>query len=134
MTQQNSFGNVSGSVNTGSPVNRGGNQVIGSGSIHVSSGNQYGTNPAVLEAIAQLRAQLDELPLRASDRNAAAEDLEGVEHAGGDQRAAANAFESFLLRLKKAGALAQAGAEFTEAARKITTWLGPLAVGALAIL
>lgn len=131
-----SFGNVNGPVNTGDPVNRGGNQVVGSGNISISGGsrNTYGTDPAVLEALVGLRAQLDGLRLTGSERTAALEDLAGVEHAGEDKPAAASAFESFLGRLKDAGALTRAGVEFIDAVRPIISWLGPLAAGAIALL
>jgi hypothetical protein len=130
------FGNISGPVNTGNPVNHGGNQVVGEGSINISGGNRnnFGPDPAVLEALAGLRAQLDELRLTGSEREAAADDLARIEQAGADKPAAASAFESFLDRLKKAGALAQTGAEFTKAAGEIARWLGPLAAAALALL
>jgi hypothetical protein len=130
------FGNINGPINTGSPVNRGGNQVseAAASTSPGATGNSYGLDPAVLEALAGLRAQLDELRLTGSERKAAAEDLGRVEQAGEDKPAAANAFESFLDRLKQAGALAQAGAEFIEAVGKIARWLGPLAAGSLALL
>ena len=136
MRENHRFGNVNGPVNTGSPVNHGGNQIVGSGSINISGSNRnsHGLDPAVLEALAGLGAQLEDLRLTGAERKAAVEDLVRVEEAGQDKPAAATAFESFLDRLKKAGALTNAGAEFTEAVGKIAGWLGPLAAGALTLL
>lgn len=136
MNENYRFGNVNGPVNTGSPINQGGNQIVGSGSINISGGNRnsYGLDSEVLDALAALREQLDELRLTGSERDAAAQDLARVQQAGEDKEAAATAFESFVARLKKAGALAHVGVEFTEAVGKIARWLGPLAAGALSFL
>lgn len=136
MSSNYTFGNVSGPVNTGNPVNQGGNQVVGSGDITISGGNRntYGTDPEVLEALAGLRAGLDSLRLTGAERQAALEDLDRVEQAGDDKPAAASAFESFLERLKQAGALAEAGAELIAPVGKVIAWLGPLAAGAIALL
>ena len=130
------FGRVAGSVNTGSPINQGGNQVVGSGSISISgdSSNLSGVDPDVLEALAGLRAELEDLRLTWSERNAASEALADIERAGADKPAAASAFEAFLRRLKQAGALAQGGMEFSQHVAKLVRWLGPLAGGALALL
>jgi len=130
------FGTINGPVNTGDPINQGGNQLVGSGSINIAGANRnkYSLDPGMSEALAGLRSQLDELRLSGPERKAAADDLTRLEQAGEDKHAAAGAFESFLQRLKNAGALAQAGAEFSEAATKIVHWLGPLAAGALALL
>jgi hypothetical protein len=139
----NISGNVSiggGAQNTGSGhQNVGGNQNTGSGNQYVaggdvSVGNVTGVDPAVIEAIAGLRAQLGELRLTSSEREAVEADLTAVEEAGEDKEAAAGAFESLLDRLKQAGALADAGAGFMESASKILRWLGPLAAGAIALL
>ena len=130
------FGDVRGPVNTGDPVNQGGNQVVGSGSIVISGGNQngFGTDPALLQALTELRTGLDDLRLTGSERKSAEEDLARVEQAGQDKPAAADAFRSFLDRLKQAGALAEAGSQFVESAGKVVRWLGPLAAGAAALL
>jgi hypothetical protein len=130
------FGNVGGPVNTGNPVNQGGNQVVGLGDIIVSGGNQngYGLDPGVLQAIGELRAGLDGLRLTGAERTAAEEDLSRVEQAGDDAPAAADAFQSFLDRLGKAGALADAGTVFVAAVRQVVRWLGPLAAGAALLL
>jgi hypothetical protein len=77
---------------------------------------------------------MDELRLSSSERRAALEDLHRVEQAGADKPAAASSFESFLAGLKKAGALARAGAEVIEPVGKVIAWLGPLAAGAIALL
>jgi hypothetical protein len=119
--------NVGGNQNTGS-----GHQYVAGGDVNV--GNVTGVDPAVIEAITGLRAQLGELRLTSSEREAAEADLTAVEEAGEDKEVAAGAFESFLDRLKQAGALADAGAGFMESAGKILRWLGPLAAGAIALL
>ena len=130
------FGKVSGPVNTGRAVNRGGNQVVGVGSIHISAGNPNtsGVDAMVLEALESLRGQLDMLRLTGDERSAAAEDLARIEQSADDKVAAAGAFESFLRRLKMANSLAQAGSEFTDAIGKIASWIGPLAATALALI
>jgi hypothetical protein len=137
MSGDTRIGHVNGPVNTGNPVNQGGNQVVGSGSIRISGGNSQSStvvDPAVLDALARLRAQLVELRLTGPERSAADVDLINLERAGENKREAAGAFESFLRRLKDAGALAQVGAEFSDAASRVIRWLGPLAAGAIALL
>lgn len=130
------FGHVAGPVNTGSPINQGGNQVVGIGSISMSGGssNRSGIDVEVLEALAGLRAELGDLRLTEPERISASEALADIERAGSDKPAAASAFEAFLKQLKQAGALAQGGAEFSEHVSKLVRWLGPLAVGALTLL
>ncbi len=130
------FGNVSGPVNTGNPVNQGGNQVIGHGGVTISGGNQngYAADPGVLQAITDLRAGLEDLRLTRGQRTALEADLARVEQAGEDKPAAADAFRSFVDRLRTAGALAEAGTDFVTAARQVATWLGPLVAGVALVL
>lgn len=130
------FGNVQGPVNTGSPVNHGGNQVVGVGDVRVSGGNrdQQGLDPEVVQALTELRAGLTGLRLTAAERDAAAADLGDLERAGDGGPQAADAFGTFVDRLRGAGALADAGSDFVDAARRVARWLGPLAAGAAALL
>src|SRR5262245_14745936 len=60
MSDQYHFGNINAPVNTGNPVNQGGNQIIGRGNINISGGNvnSNGSDPIVIEALAELRVQL----------------------------------------------------------------------------
>ena len=136
MGDKYSFGKIHGPVNTGRPVNKGGNQIVGIGNIHISGGNRNssGVDASVLEALDSLRVQLEKMRLTDDERNAAVEDLTRVKEAAEDKPAAAGAFESFLRRLKEANALAQTGSEFTEAVGKIARWIGPLAASAIGLL
>ena len=143
MTDRIRLDNISGNVSIGGGAqntgighqNVGGQQNIGSGSQHVAGRDvNVGVDPAVVEAIAALRAQLTDLRLTGAEREAAEADLVAVEESGADKEAAAGAFESFLDRLRQAGALADAGASFADSVGKIVRWLGPLAAGAIALL
>lgn len=135
MSATYSFGNVSGPVNTGSPVNQGGNQVVGPGSVVISGSNvnRHGPDAELLSAVAALRRSLDALRLTTSERAAAEQDLDRIRDEA-DEPAAGAAFESFLRRLKQAGALADGGADLAEAVSRVARWLGPAAAAACALL
>lgn len=125
MSTNNTFRDVRGPVNTGNPVNTGGNQVVGAGSVRIGrDSTTAGMDPATLDALVELRAQLHNLRLTGPERLAAADDLTRVEQAAKNPGEAARAFGSFLERLKRAGALATASAEIIAAATRIARWAG----------
>ena len=127
------FGNVSGPVNAGS-----GNMNVGSGSQQVAGrdlvvGNRVDADPGMAAEIEALRGAIAQLRLTAAEREAADGELGALAEAG-DKEAAAGHLESFVALLKKAGALAEAGASLAGPVTKLAAWVGPLAAGALALL
>ena len=127
------FGNVSGPVNAGS-----GNMNVGSGSQQVAgrdlvAGNRVDADPGMAAEIEALRGAIAQLRLTTAEREAAEGELGALAEAG-DKEAAAGHLESFVAGLKKAGALAEAGASLAGPVTKLAAWVGPLAAGALALL
>ena len=133
MSEKFSFGNVHGPVNAGS-----GNMNVGSGSQTVAGGDvtvgdRFGSDPDVAGAVAALREALEEMRLTGAERQTARANLDALEQAG-SKEAAADHLEQLVRGVKKAGALASAGASFAESVGKIAAVLGPAAMTVVHLL
>jgi hypothetical protein len=126
------FGNVTGPVVAGAGnVVAGGDQNIAGRDLRV--GNTAGADPGAAEAITALRQNLASLRLTAEERRSAEGHLDTLERTS-DKRVAADHLGAFVSVLKQAGAVAAAGNGFVESISKLAKWVGPLAVGILALL
>ena len=133
MSDSFSFGNVTGPVNAGS-----GNMNVGSGAQNVAGrdlhiGHRVDADPDAAADLAALRELLTGLPLTAGQRAGATAELDALADTS-DRAEAGGRLESFVVQVKRAGALAGAGSSFVGAVTRLAAWIGPLAAGAAALL
>ncbi|MBK3639230.1 hypothetical protein [Streptomyces sp. MBT33] len=125
------FGNVHGPVNAGS-----GRQFVAGRDQTVYEGD--GERRELVAQVAALREALDGMRLTAGERGAADRELGAVREAldrdEPDREAAAGHLQRFTDGLRRAGALASAGAAAVGALSTLAHWLGPLGAGVLGLL
>ncbi|SHM38882.1 hypothetical protein [Actinacidiphila paucisporea] len=137
------FGDVYGPVNAGDGQQyvAGGDQYIVHGDQFIAGGDQTvdrSDHRQLLFDVSALQELLADLRLTSGERQSAEGDIAGLRDAldrdEPDREQAGRHLREFAAGLHQAGAIASAGTSLMDAAGRIAHWLGPLGLGAMALL